>query len=900
MITDDLTLVPDAAIYNAHVEPGTAFPSSPTIGRMYYLTTNITNYDKGLYIYDGATWQTGDITSVTAGLGLSGGGTSGALTLDIDVSESTSGHVLTSTGSSSAPTWQASSGGGNSAIVTIPGDTSYSNVGLLLHFIGTNGSTNIIDSSPTPKTVTVGGQAVISTTQSKFDGSALYIDGASVSKLTVPASSNIVFGTSDFTLEMWVYPLSSYGYRGTFYHDGNTFAVVYDNTGERKVDFWVSSEAKITGTTSLSLGNWYHFALCRSGSSTRMFINGIQEGATYTDTNNYTTSGPICIAEWPSWYSFTGYLDELRITKGVARYTSNFTPVAYAYPNGVTDVTNVTANGTISGSNLSGVNTGNQTITLTGDVTGTGTGSFAATLANTAVTAGSYGSSSLIPVITVDSKGRITSASATSATGGAPGGTYNVVSYEDANFASVALLLHCDGTNGSTIFLDNSTTPKTASVHGATHISTDQYVFGGSSAYFNGTEDYLSYIDNVDYHFGSGDFTIELWVRITSFSNQNGILSKSNINAWSPYRIITKSAGSSQIVFQAANTVADAWAVTGNTGLLIGTLLVDTWAHVAISRSGNSIKTFLNGIAGESTTSTLSLWDNTEDLTIGATGVNGGGFTYLTGYIDDVRLTKGVARYTTDFTPPNVASVNTGGISTYTSLQTNNNGDFGGPTTLIWDNTNKYLGVNKATPAQALDVVGNITATGTLTLGTPLATTQGGTGLTTLGTSLQVLRTNTGATGLEWGTVSSGGGSSVTLTDDTTTNATYYPTFATVNSGTLSAIDVASTKLTFNPSTGTLFATNMATSSDKTLKHNILPLTNGLDIINQLKPSQFNWNVNNTQGYGVIAQDLEKVIPSLVEYTGEYKSVKYIELIGFLIAAVQDLSQQVTELQNGC
>ena len=75
---------------------------------------------------------------------------------------------------------------------------------------------------------------------------------------------------------------------------------------------------------------------------------------------------------------------------------------------------NLYVTGTVTGSNLSGTNTGDQTITLTGDVTGTGTGTFTTTLANSGVTANTYGSSTLIPSITVDAKGRITSANTTS------------------------------------------------------------------------------------------------------------------------------------------------------------------------------------------------------------------------------------------------------------------------------------------------------------------------------------------------------------------------------------------------------------------------------------------------------------------------------------------------------
>ena len=96
--------------------------------------------------------------------------------------------------------------------------------------------------------------------------------------------------------------------------------------------------------------------------------------------------------------------------------------------------TSVAATGTVTGSNLSGTNTGDQTITLTGDVTGSGTGSFATTLANTAVSAGTYGSATQVPVFTVDSKGRITGVTNTAISTST--GTVTSVSVVSANGVS--------------------------------------------------------------------------------------------------------------------------------------------------------------------------------------------------------------------------------------------------------------------------------------------------------------------------------------------------------------------------------------------------------------------------------------------------------------------------------
>ena len=86
MLVDSLTLLSNATINNAHVEPGTSFPLDASIGRLFYLTTNITGFDKGLYVYDGTTWITGDITSIITDTGLSGGGSSGTITISLATS----------------------------------------------------------------------------------------------------------------------------------------------------------------------------------------------------------------------------------------------------------------------------------------------------------------------------------------------------------------------------------------------------------------------------------------------------------------------------------------------------------------------------------------------------------------------------------------------------------------------------------------------------------------------------------------------------------------------------------------------------------------------------------------------------------------------------------------------
>lgn len=84
MRIDNITLVPGTSIDNARIETGTTLPSNPDTGRIYFLTAPYSTYAKGLYVYDGTSWQNGDISSVLAGSGLTGGGTSGEVTLSLN------------------------------------------------------------------------------------------------------------------------------------------------------------------------------------------------------------------------------------------------------------------------------------------------------------------------------------------------------------------------------------------------------------------------------------------------------------------------------------------------------------------------------------------------------------------------------------------------------------------------------------------------------------------------------------------------------------------------------------------------------------------------------------------------------------------------------------------------
>lgn len=217
-------------------------------------------------------------------------------------------------------------------------DTNISNVSLLLHGDGPNGSTTITDTSYSPKTVTAFGDAKISTAQSKFGGASIAFDGVG-DYLTVPSNAGWAFGTGNFTIESWVYLTQSQ--RHTLLAVGfqiSGIAINIDSNGT--IPPGPSIQICRSGTAvdnwfqrSIPLNTWFHLAICRSGSSVSAFYDGVQIGSSQTNSTNFA-QGELVVGYDGNKvdFPFKGNLDELRITKGIARYTSNFTPPTAPYP----------------------------------------------------------------------------------------------------------------------------------------------------------------------------------------------------------------------------------------------------------------------------------------------------------------------------------------------------------------------------------------------------------------------------------------------------------------------------------------------------------------------------------------------------------------------------------------
>ena len=226
---------------------------------------------------------------------------------------------------------------------TTVGDVHFPKVKLLLPFDGSNGATSTTDSSNANNTVSFAGTAQISTAQSKFGGSSLLLDGDS-DYLEV-TNSELDLDGATCTIEFWVYLLGGIGSHICFYSDysGASSGISIEKNSSNVVKVNLSGDgADITGTTTMSTGQWYHIAFSGSDGSYKLFLNGTQEGSTATGsiTNGHNTkkigvfwySGGGYIRHW------NGYLEDFRITKGLARYTSNFTPPTSAHSTQAGDV----------------------------------------------------------------------------------------------------------------------------------------------------------------------------------------------------------------------------------------------------------------------------------------------------------------------------------------------------------------------------------------------------------------------------------------------------------------------------------------------------------------------------------------------------------------------------------
>lgn len=210
------------------------------------------------------------------------------------------------------------------------------NTSLLM--LGTNAG--IYDNAMMADWVTVG-NAQISTSVKKYGTGSMSFDGTD-DRLTSVANPAFAFGTGDFTVEAWINTNILTGEKGfiqtsttagglqTSYTDG-VIAVIVAGAGSYTITANVGG-TNVTGSIAITTGTWYHVAFTRASGSVRLFINGTLAGGPTTITANLTGQNMVVGGYYSTGYLWNGYVDDLRITNGVARYTASFTPPTSAFP----------------------------------------------------------------------------------------------------------------------------------------------------------------------------------------------------------------------------------------------------------------------------------------------------------------------------------------------------------------------------------------------------------------------------------------------------------------------------------------------------------------------------------------------------------------------------------------
>lgn len=521
-------------------------------------------------------------------------------------------------------------------------DPYYSNVSLFLPMEGNNNSITFTDYSMTQKNITRNGDAKILTVQSKWGNGSGYFDGTG-DYLSVPSLGG--FGTGDFTVEFFNYSTKT----------SNSTIITFSTnnwnlySGSGNLFFWNGGSNSII-VTSFPLNQWVHIALTRQSGVVKLWMDGVLKGSVTNMTN--LTASTLFIGYYPpnSNY-FEGYLQDLRITNSIARYTADFTPPSRIMYNNLTYSENLTqsvvldnqlvtewfnySSGTISSSETLNIGSGIlfSTVLKKKDSTPVNC-SYLITEREYQIEIinDKFFLNDIQTELILSEQFQLFSFWISPSAFKTWLNNSLVEEEIDPYYSNVSLLLPLENN-----FIDYSPTPKNISVVGNTSISDTQSKWGVASGYFNGSGDYLTVQDTNDLKFGTGDFTVEAWIYITDSTLYNVICTKGlTTDGW----FFSTYPSTRVLIFSANNTTI----VTSSLSVSL-----NTWTHCAVSRNSSSLKLFLNGNFENVNTNSMDFSEIAE-LRIGRG--RGNSANYFSGYLQDVSITKGVARYTANFTPP--------------------------------------------------------------------------------------------------------------------------------------------------------------------------------------------------------------------------------------------------------
>jgi hypothetical protein len=301
----------------------------------------------------------------------------------------------------------------------------------------------------------------------------------------------------------------------------------------------------INKATTFSTATWYHIAIVRSGNSWYWFKDGTQIGTTGSSSGSlHSATTPLKIGYRGDSGYLDGSIDEFRLSKGIARWTSNFTP--------------------------------------------------------------------------------------------------STTEYESDEYTK--LLLHMDTQDVSGDYEGN--TYKIPTFFGTAQLDTAQKKFGTASYLFDGDSDYLTIPSSADWNFGSGNWTVDFWIRFNNAGVTQGIYNHSTDVNNKIEIIYSAATGMNFVVNSGGETIAEyQWSWTPS---------IDTWYHIATVRNNTNIYCFVNGISlGDGTITAISTTSLPNIAQVIALGVRRHSLAnWFGGYIDEFRISKGTARWTSNFTPP--------------------------------------------------------------------------------------------------------------------------------------------------------------------------------------------------------------------------------------------------------
>jgi hypothetical protein len=554
-------------------------------------------------------------------------------------------------------------------------DPSWSNVVLLTYL----DADTPLDESNSAHTLTPDTGAALNTTVKRFGAASFEFDNTSAANIMAADSADWTLG-QQFTIEAWVYWPSVIGLVDEvvvshFNPTGNQKAWLFgwrqSDPGIESLRFRFSSDGgsitTILGAWSPSAATWYHIAVTRdSNNDFRLFVDGTQVGST---TNNsaaiFASSaalriGNVQVADDTGSLPFSGNIDDLRITKGVARYGgANFTPPAggggcvdsgwQAGPSYTATGLDLSTRYTFQVKARDGL--GNETAMSVAQSATTDT-----VASDTTAPTPDPMTWASVPAASGSTAIAMTATTASDPSGGieynfacTPGSSMSVLG--DPSWSNVVLLTYLDDATP----LDESNSAHTLTPDTGAALDTTVKRFGAASFDFDNTSAAnIAAADSADWTLGQ-QFTIEVWVYWPSVTGLVDEVVVSHFNptgnqkAWF-FGWRNSDPGTASLRFRfsgdgsSTTTILGAWSPSAA-----------TWYHIAVTRdSSNDIRLFVDGTqVGGTTNNSSAIFASSAALRIGNVQVaDDTGSLPFSGNIDDLRITKGVARYTANFTPP--------------------------------------------------------------------------------------------------------------------------------------------------------------------------------------------------------------------------------------------------------